>query len=93
MKSRRQTIKQKEPVFNVGDIVCVVSPTMAINSKPNDETKKLDLEEVYLVGDEGLIVLNVEYVKKTNEYLYQVLTENGEDAKMFSLSEEQLTLF
>jgi hypothetical protein len=86
-------MKQKEPVFNVGDIVCVVSPTMAINSKPNDETKKLDLEEVYLVGDEGLIVLNVEYVKKTNEYLYQVLTENGEDAKMFSLSEEQLTLF
>ena len=50
-------MKQKEPVFNVGDVVCVVSPTMAINSKPNDETKKLDLEEVYLVGDEEFIIV------------------------------------
>lgn len=85
--------KQKEPVFNVGDVVCVVMPTMAVNIKPNDETKKLDVEEVMLVGDEGMIVVNTEYVKKSNEYLYQVLTQTDLDAKMFSIPEEQLTLF
>lgn len=85
--------KQKEPVFNVGDVVCVVMPTMALNIKPNDESKKLDVEEELLVGDEGMIIINVEFIKNSNEYLYQVLTQNTLEAKMFSLSEEQLTLF
>lgn len=67
-------------------------PVMAMNLKDNDQ-HKLDVEEVMLIGDEGLIITEVEYLKRQNEYLYQVLTENGEDAKMFSLSEEQLTLF
>ena len=85
--------KQKEPVFNIGDVVCVVMPTMALNIKPNDESKKLDVEEELLVGDEGMIIINVEFIKNSNEYLYQVLTQNTLEAKMFSLSEEQLTLF
>lgn len=86
-------MKQKDPVFNIGDVVCVVMPTMALNIKPNDESKKLDVEEELLVGDEGMIVVNVEFVKKSNEYLYQVLTQNTLEAKMFSLSEDQLTLY
>ena len=86
-------MKQKDPVFNIGDVVCVVMPTMALNIKPNDESKKLDVEEEILVGDEGMIIINVEFIKNSNEYLYQVLTQNTLEAKMFSLSEEQLTLF
>lgn len=86
-------MKQKDPVFNIGDVVCVVMPTMALNIKPNDESKKLDVEEELLVGDEGMIIVNVEFVKKSNEYLYQVLTQNTLEAKMFSLSEDQLTLY
>ena len=86
-------MKQAEPKFKVGDVVCVIAPCLAINMKDNKETSKLDVEEVYLIGDEGMVVTEVEYIKRQNEYLYQVLTENGEDAKMFSLAEEQLTLF
>ena len=85
--------KQKEPVFKVGDVVCVVMPTMAVNMKPNDETNKLDIDEVMLVGDEGLVITEAEYVKNTDEYLYQVLTQIDLDAKIFSLSEEQLALY
>lgn len=85
-------MKQKEPEFKVGDVLRVVMPTMALNIKPNDESKKLDVDEELLVGDEGLLVINVEYIKKSNEYLYQVLTQNSLEAKMYSLSEEQLTL-
>jgi hypothetical protein len=85
-------MKKQEPQFQIGDIVRVVMPVMAMNLKDNDQ-HKLDVEEVMLIGDEGLIITEVEYLKRQNEYLYQVLTENGEDAKMFSLSEEQLTLF
>lgn len=84
-------MKQKEPEFKIGDIVRVVMPTMALNIKPNDDSKKLDVEEELLVGDEGLIIINVEFVKRSSEYLYQVLTQNSLEAKMFSLSEEQLT--
>jgi hypothetical protein len=85
-------MKKQEPQFQIGDIVRVVMPVLAMNLKDNDQ-HKLDVEEVMLIGDEGLIITEVEYLKRQNEYLYQVLTENGEDAKMFSLSEEQLTLF
>ena len=86
-------MKQKEPEFKIGDIVRVVMPTMALNIKPNDDSKKLDVEEELLVGDEGLIIINVEFVKRSSEYLYQVLTQNSLEAKMFSLSEEQLALY
>ena len=86
-------MKQKEPEFKIGDVVRVVMPTMALNIKPNDESKKLDVEEELLVGDEGLLIVNVEFVKRSNEYLYQVLTQNTLEAKMFSLSEEQLALY
>lgn len=86
-------MKKPEPQFNIGDIVRVIEPCMAINMKDNEEGKKLDIEEVCLVGDEGLIITEVEYLKRQNEYLYRVLTENSEDAKMFSLSEQQLTPF
>jgi len=85
-------MKQKEPEFKIGDVVRVVMPTMALNIKPNDESKKLDVEEELLVGDEGLLIVNVEFVKRSNEYLYQVLTQNSLEAKMYSLAEEQLTL-
>jgi hypothetical protein len=85
-------MKKREPQFQIGDVVRVVMPVMAMNLKDNEE-RKLDIEEVMLIGDEGLVITEVEYLKRQNEYLYQVLTENGEDAKMFSLAEEQLTLF
>ena len=85
-------MKKREPQFQIGDVVRVVIPVMAMNLKDNEE-HKLDIEEVMLIGDEGLVITEVEYLKRQNEYLYQVLTENGEDAKMFSLAEEQLTLF
>jgi hypothetical protein len=85
-------MKKREPQFQIGDVVRVVMPVMAMNLKDNEE-HKLDIEEVMLIGDEGLVITEVEYLKRQNEYLYQVLTENGEDAKMFSLAEEQLTLF
>lgn len=85
--------KQKEPMFKIGDVVCVVMPTMAVDFSMNDETNKLDVNEVLLVGDEGMVVSEVEYVKNTNEYLYKVLTQTDLDAKIFSLSEEQLALY
>jgi len=83
--------KQKEPVFKIGDVLRVISPVMAINLSNKEGEKKLDIEEVLLIGDEGLLVVNVEHVKKQNEYLYQVLTQNDLEAKMFSIPEEQLT--
>ena len=86
--------KQAEPVFQMGDVVRVVMPTMAVNLKePVEGEKKLQIDEVLLVGDEGMVVVNVEYVKRSNEYLYQVLTENSLETKMFSIPEDQLTLF
>ena len=86
--------KQAEPQFQMGDVVRVVMPTMAVNLKePEEGEKKLQIDEVLLVGDEGMVVVNVEYVKRSNEYLYQVLTENSLETKMFSIPEEQLTLF
>ena len=86
--------KQAEPVFQMGDVVRVIMPTMAVNLKePEEGEKKLQIDEVLLVGDEGMVVVNVEYVKRSNEYLYQVLTENSLDSKMFSIPEDQLTLF
>jgi ribosomal protein L21 len=86
--------KEKQPEFKIGDVLRVVMPVMAVNLKePAEGEKKLQIEEVLLVGDEGLIVINAEYVKKSNEYLYQVLTENSLETKMFSIPEEQLTLF
>jgi len=85
--------KQAEPQFKMGDVVRVVMPIMAVNLKePAEGEKKLQIEEVLLVGDEGMVVVNVEYVKRSNEYLYQVLTENSLESKMFSIPEEQLTL-
>ena len=67
---------------------------MAVNLKePAEGEKKLQIDEVLLVGDEGMVVVNVEYVKRSNEYLYQVLTENSLETKMFSIPEDQLTLF
>jgi hypothetical protein len=57
------------------------------------EDKKLDVDEICLVGDEGLVIAEVEYLKRQNEYLYRVLTENSLDAKMYQLSEQQITLF
>jgi len=86
-----QMNKQKEALYKIGDVVCVIEPTMAINLKVNEETKKYDIEEIMLVGDEGLIVEEVEFVKRTNDYLYKVLTGNDLDAKIYSLSEEVLT--
>ena len=78
----------------MGDVVRVVMPTMAVNLKePAEGEKKLQIDEVLLVGDEGMVVVNVEYVKRSNEYLYQVLTENSLETKMFSIPEDQLTLF
>jgi hypothetical protein len=86
--------KQAEPQFQMGDVVRVVMPTMAVNLKePAEGEKKLQIDEVLLVGDEGMVVVNVEYVKRSNEYLYQVLTENSLETKMFSIPEDQLTLF
>ena len=86
--------KQAEPQFQMGDVVRVIMPTMAVNLKePAEGEKKLQIEEVLLVGDEGMVVVNAEYIKKTNEYLYQVLTENSLETKMFSIPEDQLTLF
>ena len=86
--------KQAEPQFQMGDVVRVVMPTMAVNLKePAEGEKKLQIDEVLLVGDEGMVVVHVEYVKRSNEYLYHVLTENSLETKMFSIPEDQLTLF
>jgi len=83
-------MKQKEAIFKVGDLVRVASPTMGINIKPNQERENLDIDEVILVGDECLIVSEIIFLKKSNEYLYEVLTENDLDTKMFNFSGEQL---
>ena len=58
-----QMNKQKEALYKIGDVVCVIEPTMAINLKVNEETKKYDIEEIMLVGDEGLIVEEVEFAE------------------------------
>jgi len=65
---------------------------MVFNMK-DGEDKKLDIDEICLVGDEGLVIAEVEYLKRQNEYLYRVLTDNSLDAKMYQLSEQQITLF
>ena len=85
--------KQKDPQFKVGDVVCVLQPTMAVNMKKNEESKKFDFEENMLLGDEGLIVTEIEFIKRTKEYLYHVLTENSLSAKVYSLAEDTLTLY
>lgn len=85
-------MKKAEPQFKIGDVVRVVEPCMAINMK-DGEDKKLDVDEICLVGDEGLVIAEVEYLKRQNEYLYRVLTDNSLDAKMYQLSEQQITLF
>ena len=81
-----------EPQFKIGDVVRVVEPCMVFNMK-DGEDKKLDVDEICLVGDEGLVIAEVEYLKRQNEYLYRVLTDNSLDAKMYQLSEQQITLF
>lgn len=85
-------MKKLEPQFKVGDVVRVIEPCMVFNMK-DGEDKKLDVDEICLVGDEGLVIAEVEYLKRQNEYLYRVLTENSLDAKMYQLSEQQITLF
>jgi len=86
-------MKQKEPQFKIGDVVCVVAPTMVLNCKLNEDTNKLDVEEDLLIGDEGMVIANVEFAKKAKEYLYYVLTQNTLEGKMYALSEEQIALF
>jgi len=86
-------MKQKEAVFKVGDLVRVSSPTMGINIKPNEEKENLDVDQVILVGDECLIVSEIIFLKKAKEYLYEVLTENNLDTKMFNFSSDQLELY
>ena len=85
-------MKKLEPQFKIGDVVRVVEPCLVINMKDGDN-KKLDIDEICLVGDEGLVIAEVEYLKRQNEYLYRVLTDNSLDAKMYQLSEQQITLF
>lgn len=85
-------MKKLEPQFKIGDVVRVVEPCMVFNMK-DGEDKKLDVDEICLVGDEGLVIAEVEYLKRQNEYLYRVLTDNSLDAKMYQLSEQQITLF
>lgn len=85
-------MKKLEPQFKIGDVVRVIEPCMVFNMK-DGEDKKLDIDEICLVGDEGLVIAEVEYLKRQNEYLYRVLTDNSLDAKMYQLSEQQITLF
>ena len=85
-------MKKAEPQFKIGDVVRVIEPCMVFNMK-DGEDKKLDVDEICLVGDEGLVIAEVEYLKRQNEYLYRVLTDNSLDAKMYQLSEQQITLF
>lgn len=85
-------MKKLEPQFKIGDVVRVIEPCMVFNMK-DGEDKKLDVDEICLVGDEGLVIAEVEYLKRQNEYLYRVLTDNSLDAKMYQLSEQQITLF
>jgi len=85
-------MKKAEPQFKIGDVVRVVEPCLVLNMK-DGEDKKLDVDEICLVGDEGLVIAEVEYLKRQNEYLYRVLTDNSLDAKMYQLSEQQITLF
>lgn len=85
-------MKKAEPQFKIGDVVRVIEPCMVFNMK-DGEDKKLDIDEICLVGDEGLVIAEVEYLKRQNEYLYRVLTDNSLDAKMYQLSEQQITLF
>ena len=85
-------MKKLDPQFKVGDVVRVIEPCLVLNMK-DGEDKKLDVDEICLVGDEGLVIAEVEYLKRQNEYLYRVLTDNSLDAKMYQLSEQQITLF
>jgi len=85
--------KQKAPEFKIGDVVCVVAPTMGVNLKVNEEEMKAEVEEILLVGDEAMIVAEIEFVKRSNEYLYKVLTENSLETREFSFAEEQLTTY
>ena len=85
-------MKKAEPQFKIGDVVRVVEPCLVLNMK-DGEDKKLDVDEICLVGDEGLVIAEVEYLKRQNEYLYRVLTDNSLDAKMYQSSEQQITLF
>ena len=85
--------KQKDPQFKVGDVVCVLQPTMAVNIKKNEDSKKLELEEIMLLGNEGLIITEIEFIKRTKDYLYHVLTETDVSAKVCSLAEENITLY
>jgi hypothetical protein len=90
--------KQKVAEFKIGDVVCVSAPTIGINLKVGEETNedgthKSNVEEVILVGDEALIVSEIEYIKYSNEYLYKVLTENSLETKEFSFAEEQLVSY
>lgn len=85
--------KQRVPEFKIGDVVCVVAPTMGINLKVNETEMKADVEEVLLTGDEAMIVAEIEFVKRSNEYLYKVLTENSLETREFSFAEEQLTTY
>jgi hypothetical protein len=86
--------KKAEPLFEIGNVVRVVMPIQVLNLKETEEMK-LDVDEVLLIGDEGLIVSEVEYLERQKEYLYKVLTgiENALDAKIFAVSEEQITLY
>jgi hypothetical protein len=86
-------MKKPEPQFKIGDVVRVIEPCMVINIKDNSESKKLDVEDICLVGDEGLVIAEITYLERQKEYLYRVLTENSLDAMMYELSEQQITLF
>lgn len=85
-------MKKNEPAFKIGDVVNVSFPTMGINLKFKENETNIGVEEIYLIGDEALIVSSVEFVKRTNEYLYRVLTEATIESLEFDFSEEQLVL-
>ena len=85
-------MKIKEPQFKIGEIVRVVCPTQAVNFSLNQETKKFDIEDIILVGDESMIISEVEYIKKSKEHLYKCIMaeDNVRFQREFSLSEEQI---
>ena len=88
--------KKRVPLYKVGDIIRVLMPCQALNLKTVDgegEMKKFEVEEVLLVGDEGMVITEVEELDKRGEVLYNVVTQEAEEPKIFSLSEEQITLF
>lgn len=85
--------KKPDPIFSVGDILCVSEPTSALNIKMEEESTKFDIDEVILVGDEALIVSEIEYKDKSKEYIYKLLVGEGFDSKEFSIGEGQLMLY